>query len=112
MNARTWRTGAMLVLLLSLAAGAAWGQGVAPQGIIPTPPDSTSLQVSIWVDRGAYAVGDPITVHYNVNKPAYIYIWDITPDNQADIIFPNSLPGGSDNYATAGDHVVPGNWQV
>ena len=112
MNARRWRMGAMLVLLVSLVAGAAWSQGVTPLGIIPTPPESTSLQVSIWVDRGAYAVGDPITIHYSVNKPAYIYIWDITPDNQADQIFPNSLSGGSNNYVAAGDHVVPGNWQV
>lgn len=112
MNARMWRTGTILVLLLSLVTLAGWGQGVAPKGIIPTPPESTALQVSIWVDRGAYAVGESITIHYSVNKPAYVYIWDITPDGQANQFFPNSLPGGSNNYVTAGEHTVPGNWQV
>jgi hypothetical protein len=112
MNARMWRTGTILVLLLSLVTLVGWGQGVAPKGILPTPPESTALQVSIWVDRGAYAVGEAITIHYSVNKPAYVYIWDITPDGQANQFFPNSLPGGSSNYVTAGEHTVPGNWQV
>jgi len=109
MNARMWRTGTILVLLLSLVTLAGWGQGVAPKGIIPTPPESTALQVSIWVDRGAYAVGESITIHYSVNKPAYVYIWDITPDGQAQKIFPNdAVPGWSQNYVTAGEHTLSG----
>jgi PKD repeat protein len=109
MNARVWRTGTILVLLLSLVTLAGWGQGVAPKGIIPTPPESTALQVSIWVDRGAYAVGESITIHYSVNKPAYVYIWDITPDGQAQKIFPNdAVPGWSQNYVTAGEHTLSG----
>ncbi len=112
MNARIWRMGTILVLFLSLVALAGWGQGVAPQGIIPTPPESTDFQVSIFVDRGAYAVGDSISIQYSVNKPAYIYIWDITPDGQANQIFPNALPGGSANYVVAGVHTVPGSWQI
>jgi PKD repeat protein len=113
MNARTWRMGTTLVLLMSLVAMAGWGQGVAPKGIIPTPPESTALQVSIWVDRGAYAVGESITIHYSVNKPAYVYIWDVTPDGQANQFFPNtSVAGGTANYVAAGEHTVPGSWQV
>ncbi|MEW5826360.1 MAG: PKD domain-containing protein [Candidatus Bipolaricaulota bacterium] len=111
MNARTWRWGVAVLLLVSLA-GTAWAQGVAPKGILPTPPESTELQVAVWVDRGAYAVGESITIHFSVNKAAYVYIWDITPDGQANQIFPNSQPGGADNYVQAGEHIVPGNWQV
>jgi len=109
---RFWEVGTVLVLLVSLLAMGGWGQGVAPKGIIPTPPESTALQVSIWVDRGAYAVGESITIHYSVNQAAYIYIWDITPDGQANQIFPNTFPGGSSNYVTPGEHTVPGNWSV
>ncbi len=112
MNARIWRIGTLAVLVASLFTMAGLSDGVAPLGIIPTPPESTALQVNIWVDRGAYAVGESIIIRYSVNKPAYIYIWDITPDGQANQLFPNTLPGGSGNYVGAGEHIVPGNWQV
>ena len=107
MNARTiWRMGMALVLLMSLFATASLAQGVAPKGIIPTPPESNELQVSLWVDRGAYAVGDSITIRYSVNKTAYVYIWDIQPDGVATRLLPGIL--GSSNYVTAGTHTLSG----
>ncbi len=109
MNARIWRMGTALVVLTALFAIAGWGEGVAPLGIIPTPPAGTTLQSTIWVDRGVYAVGESITIHYNVNKQAYVYIWDITPEGECSLIFPNSaVPGWSNNYVTAGDHTLTG----
>jgi len=112
MKKGTGRAAAALVLLIALFGAVGWAQGVAPKGIIPTPPESTELEVRIWVDRGAYAVGESITIHYSVNKAAYVYIWDITPDGQANQIFPNSFPGGSANYVTPGEYIVPGTWKV
>ena len=114
MNEKIWRLGILIAVMAAFTALAAYGQGgtAVPKGIIPTPPESEELQVSIWVDKGAYTVGESITIHYSVNKPAYVYIWDIEPDGTANQIFPNSFPGGSDNYAPAGEHVVPGSWQV
>jgi len=112
MKRGTWRVGVALTLLVALVGAVGWAQGVAPKGIIPTPPESTDLAVRIWVDRGAYAVGEPITIHYSVNRAAYVYIWDITPDGQANQIFPNAFPGGSENYVAAGEYVVPGTWKV
>jgi len=109
MNARTWRMGTLAVLLVSLVAIVGLSDGVAPLGIIPTPPGGTALTVSIWVDRGVYAVGDSITVHYNVNKSAYIYIWDITPDGGSCLIFPDpSVPAWADNYVSSGEHTLSG----
>ncbi|MDD5219154.1 MAG: PKD domain-containing protein [Candidatus Bipolaricaulis sp.] len=112
MKRGTCRVGATLILLIALVGAVGWAQGVAPKGIIPTPPESTELEVRVWVDRGAYAVGEPITIHYSVNKAAYIYVWDITPDGQANQIFPNTFPGGSNNYVAAGEHTIPGDWRV
>jgi PKD repeat protein len=112
MKRGTWRVGVALTLLVALVGAVGWAQGVAPKGIIPTPPESTDLAVRIWVDRGAYAIGEPITIHYSVNRAAYVYIWDITPDGQANQIFPNAFPGGSENYVAAGEYVVPGTWKV
>ncbi len=110
---RHWKlTGLIFLGLIGLFGLITLAQGVAPKGIIPTPPESQELQVQIWVDKGAYTVGEPITIHYSVNKQAYVYIWDIEPDGTAHPLFPNTRPGGDKNYVGPGKHVVPGDWKV
>jgi len=106
MSARIWRTGMVVGLLISLFVITGLAQGVAPKGIIPTPPESNELQVNLWVDHGAYAVGDSITIHYSVNKTAYVYIWDIQPDGVATRLLPGIL--GSNNYVASGEHTLSG----
>jgi len=110
MKARTWQTVAVLLSLVVLTnlLGVGQDSGVAPLGIIPTPPESSELEVRIWVDKGAYELGESITVHYSLNQPAYVYIWDILPDGTANQILPNATSGGQDNYKTAGDHTLTG----
>jgi len=99
--------------LITFAAFTSLGQGnVAPLGIFPSPPESSELEVRIWVDKAAYQDGDPIVISYSVNKAAYIYVWDILPDGTAVQMFPNAAPGGSANYVQAGEHTVPGNWRI
>ena len=111
-----WRTGRLAVAALFLIAFAAFtslGQdNVAPLGIFPSPPESSELEVRIWVDQAAYQVGDPIVISYSVNKPAYIYIWDILPDGTAVQMFPNPAFGTTDNFVQAGEHTVPGSWRI
>jgi PKD repeat protein len=102
----------VLIGVLILTGVAAPAQVAVPKGIIPTPPEPEGLTVQIWVDKGAYSVGEPITIHYKVNKSAYIYIWDIQPDGKANRLFPSSQPGGGQNHVAAGEHTVPGNWRV
>ena len=71
MKANTWRAAAVLLSIIAVASVLGWGQqAVAPKGIIATPPDS-DLEVRIWVDKGAYALGEAITINYSVNQPAY-----------------------------------------
>jgi PKD repeat protein len=106
MKARTWRTGVVLLSFLALAAVIGVAQApVAPKGIIATPPDS-ELEVRISVDKGAYAIGEAITIYYEVNKPAYIYIWDIQPDGIPNQLFPYPSSGTPNNYVQAGEHIL------
>ncbi len=106
MKARIWRTGVVLLSVLTLAAVVGLAQeSVAPMGIIPTPPDS-ELEVSIWVNKGAYAIGEAVTITYSVNKPAYIYIWDIEPDGTANQLFPYPGTSGTNNFVQPGEHVL------
>jgi len=110
MNKRTWRAGAVLLSLLILTSlvGVAEDGGVAPMGIIPTPPEVGGLEVRVWVDKGVYEYGEPITVHFSVNEPAYIYIWDILPTGLAQPIYPNATTAPGGNYVPAGEHSISG----
>jgi len=113
MKGRTGRLGIVALFLITFAAFTSMGQSnVAPLGIFPSPPESSELEVRIWVDQAAYQDGEPIVIHYSVNKAAYIYIWDILPDGTAVQMFPNPELAGVDNYVQAGEHILPGNWQV
>ncbi|MFC2079078.1 PKD domain-containing protein [Candidatus Bipolaricaulota bacterium] len=113
MKGRASRLGIAALFLIAFAAFTSLGQdNVAPLGIFPSPPESSELEVRIWVDQAAYQVGEPIVISYSVNKAAYIYIWDILPDGTAVQMFPNPAPGGSENYVQAGEHTVPGSWEI
>ncbi len=118
MKGRTSQLGIAALFLIAFAAFTSLGQdNVAPLGIFPSPPESSELEVRIWVDQGAYQVGEPIVIHYSVNKPAYIYIWDIEPDGSANQLFPYPSSGTPNNYVQAGEHIIgppPGStrWRI
>ncbi len=95
----------MLWLLLVAVLGAvALGQ-VEPRGIIIEPPEPDGLTVSVWTDKPVYQVGDTARIHFEINRAAYIYIWDIRPDGEVVRIFPNQYD--TQNYFQAGTHTVP-----
>lgn len=94
--------GALLALALGLLA---LGQEEAvPLGIVIEPP-AGELTVRIWVDKPAYAIGETVRINFELNKPAYVYIWDITPDGKVTQIFPNQYE--PQNYFPAGVHSIP-----
>ena len=112
MNARAKRVGILAILLVALGALAGLGQ-VYPQGLIIDPPQSEVLEVSIMTDQAEYQIGEFVTISYEVNKAAYIYIWDIMPDGQVQVVFPNAAyPGGLNNYVQAGVHQLPQSFEV
>ncbi len=92
------------ILALVLAVGvAAFGQ-VEPLGIVVEPP-AGDLTVTITTDKPAYAVGETVRITFTINRPAYIYIWDIPPDGRVTLIFPNYYD--SQNFFPAGTHSIP-----
>lgn len=92
----------ILVLVLALGASAL-GQ-VEPLGIVVEPP-AGDLTVTITTDKPAYAVGEAVRITFTLNRPAYVYIWDIPPDGNVTQIFPNYYD--PQNYFPAGTHTVP-----
>ena len=86
-----------LFLLLWSLAGAAMAQAtISPQGIIvnPTPGD---LTVTVWVDKdpgrsgnAVYKIGEPIRIGVEVNRDAYVYLFNVNADGSVDLILPNA----------------------
>ncbi|WP_456444850.1 PEGA domain-containing protein [Oceanithermus sp.] len=86
-----------LSLLLWSLAGAAMAQAtISPQGIIvnPTPGD---LTVTVWVDKdpgrsgnAVYKMGEPIRIGVEVNRDAYVYLFNVNADGSVDLILPNA----------------------
>ncbi len=105
MRTKRWVVAAILLGVLGLLSLAALGQGVAPKGIIVKPPEPSGLTAQIWVDKGAYTVGEKIQIHYKVNQDAYVYIYDIDASGKVSLIFPNYF--SQKNYVGAGEHVLP-----
>lgn len=93
------------IMTMVLAVGVvALGQ-VEPLGIIIEPPTPEGLTVRIWVDKPVYAVGETVQIHFQVNRPAYIYIWDIMPTGEVHLIFPSGYE--PNNFVQAGTHTIP-----
>jgi len=76
----------------------------SPLGIVPTPTPQP-LTVNVWTDKSAYSVGEAMRVFFNVNQPAYIYLYDIQPDGIVRLVFPNAY--SQSNFVSAGNHVLP-----
>ncbi|MGB9757008.1 MAG: PKD domain-containing protein [Candidatus Bipolaricaulaceae bacterium] len=95
--------GALMALVLGLLA---LGQEEAvPLGIVVEPP-AGELTVRIWVDKPVYSLGETVRINFELSRPAYVYIWDITPDGKVTQIFPNQFE--PQNYFPAGVHSIPG----
>lgn len=104
---RSWtRLGAALTILLLFSALALAQGSPAPLGIVPTPtPTPSPLSVNIWTDKGAYYVGENVTIFFTLNQAAYVYIYDLQPDGIVRLVFPNAY--SQNNYRAAGTHSLP-----
>ena len=90
--------------LLSAPAHAA--PKISAQSIIVNPvPASVSVQV--WTDRDSsgtqtpsYVPGDKIRLYTRVSQDAYVYLFNVDPNGQVDMILPNRYAGGA-NFVKA-----------
>lgn len=76
----------------------------SPLGIVPTPTPQP-LTINVWTDKSTYTVGETMRVYFNVNQPAYIYLYDIQPDGVVRLVFPNAY--SQSNFVSAGTHGLP-----
>ena len=94
----------LLIGLLATSAVVGMQGPPSPLGIVPTPTPQP-LTVNVWTDKSTYTVGETMRVFFDVNQPAYIYLYDIQPDGVVRLVFPNAY--SQNNYVSAGNHVLP-----
>lgn len=94
-----------MILAVSVGLGAfAQDDEAAPQAII-IGPDESSLNVDIRTNKPRYKPDESLRIHLTLNQDAYVYIYDIRPDGQVTLLFPNGF--AQNNYLTAGSHTLP-----
>lgn len=94
-----------LILILSII-GFGQEKGTTPNGIIPRPPDTSALQVNLETTKSRYRPGSEIEIRYELNKKAYLYIYNIDVNGKVHLLFPNKYD--QDNYLSAGKGKLPG----
>ncbi len=57
------------------------------QAVISTATPALTAQLSL--PKSTYQVGEAIVLNYTLNRPAYVYICDVTPDGRVTLLFPN-----------------------
>ena len=96
-----------LSALAALAAPAGAAPTISAQSIIVNPLPST-VNVRVWTDRDSsgaatpdYAPGEKIRLYTSVAQDAYVYLFNVDPNGQVDLILPNKYQGGA-NFLKAG----------
>lgn len=71
---------AIMLLCLTLGLVFASTNQIQPRKIIITPDEPSTMEASIRVNKGegtVYQTGESISIQFEVNKDAYVVIYDI-----------------------------------
>ena len=93
------------MLVMGVSAGAqAQDEQPAPQTIIIGPEES-ALSIDIRTNKPRYKPEETLKIHLELNRDAYVYIYDIQPSGRVTLLFPNGF--ARNNFLTAGSHTLP-----
>ncbi len=93
------------MLAMGMSAGAqAQDEPPAPETIIIGPEES-ALSIDIRTNKPRYKPEETLRIHLELNKDAYVYIYDVQPDGRVTLLFPNGF--ARNNFLTAGSHTLP-----
>jgi len=100
--------GALLLLVSLLGTSVfVYAQGFpSPLGILPAPTKSDQpLVVGVWTEESSYEVGEALIVHFSLNQPAFVYLFDLQSDGVVRLLFPNAYSQNS--HVIGGTHTLP-----
>ncbi|KQR08866.1 DUF4384 domain-containing protein [Deinococcus sp. Leaf326] len=91
----------LTLVTAALAATAGAAPIISAQSIIVNPVQ-TAVNVRVWTDRDSsgnqtpnYVPGERIRLYTSVNQDAYVYLFNVDPQGQVDLILPNRYAGGA-----------------
>ncbi len=93
-----------LILLAGSVKISAEDEKAAPEGILVSPPES-AFSIKIKTDRQVYSPKEALKIQLELSRDAYVYVYDINPEGQATLLFPNGFSW--DNFLKAGRHTLP-----
>lgn len=73
------------------------------QVTVSAPQAALAAQISL--PKAVYQVGEALQITFTVNRPAYVYLCDVTANGQVTLLFPNWLESSA--YVSSGTHVFP-----
>ncbi|MFW6104426.1 MAG: PKD domain-containing protein [Candidatus Bipolaricaulota bacterium] len=77
----------------------------APLMLVPRPPKDSDFDVRVWTNKKTYVIGENARVYFQLNKAAYVYILDYTPNQGVKLIYPNKWEGNEKR--SPGRHTLP-----
>ncbi|WP_084147941.1 DUF4384 domain-containing protein [Deinococcus frigens] len=93
--------GLSVVLVAGLGGPALAAPKISAQSIIVNPVPTT-VDVKVWTDRDSsgtrtpsYRPGDRIRLYASVSQDAHVYLFNVDPNGQVDLILPNKYQGGA-----------------
>ncbi|MBB6015872.1 DUF4384 domain-containing protein [Deinococcus radiopugnans] len=93
--------GLSVALVVGLGGPAHAAPKISAQSIIVNPVPTT-VDVKVWTDRDSsgtrtpsYAPGERIRLYASVSQDAYVYLFNVDPGGQVDLILPNKYQGGA-----------------
>ena len=95
--------GSYTVTLTVYGSGGAQSTDTAQVTVSAAAPP---LAAQLSLPQSSYEVGDAIVITFTTNRPAYVYLCEVSPDNRVVLLYPNWIE--QTNPVGAGTHVVPG----
>ncbi|MDO4244398.1 MAG: DUF4384 domain-containing protein [Deinococcus sp.] len=96
----------LTALTATLAATASAAPVISAQSIIVNPVQN-NVNVRVWTNKDStgtrtpnYVPGERIQIYTSVDQDAYVYLFNVDPNGQVDMILPNRYAGGQ-NFVKA-----------
>jgi len=91
---------------VSLTVTGPGGQTTASTYAVVSPVAELDLAAELSLPKATYQVGEDIVITITLNRSAYVYLCDVSPDGTVTLLYPNGVH--SSNQLALGEYEIPG----